>query len=97
MIRVDPANPYHPSIGAALRKTARSLADEVFLISDDERLTFNDVDRVVDRLASGLLSIGIGRGEVGFAFIEPSAGVEVTVEQILGACTGQIADYNIPR
>ncbi len=53
------------TIGAALRETARRFADRdalVFLQSGF-RLTWAEFDRSVDRIARGLLAIGLSRGD----------------------------------
>lgn len=51
------------TIGALLRRAAHEHGDRLFLIDEQERSTFAEVDRAVDRLAAGLLAIGIGPGD----------------------------------
>ncbi len=50
-------------VGEALRRSARTFQDELFLIDDDCRLSFGDVDAAVDKLACGLLTMGVRRGD----------------------------------
>lgn len=51
------------TIGDAVRGAAKSYPDELFLIDTDQRLTYAEVDKAVDALASGLISIGVQRGD----------------------------------
>lgn len=51
------------TIGEVLRRSARDHADREFIHADSRRMTFEDVDRQVDRLASGLLRAGVGPGD----------------------------------
>ena len=51
------------TIGALLRRAAQEHGDRLFLIDEEERSTFAEVDQAVDRLAAGLLAIGIGPGD----------------------------------
>lgn len=36
-------------------------------------------------------------GEVGFAFVEPTAGSELDQAQVIAFCRGRLADYKVPR
>lgn len=47
------------TIGEALRRSAQKHPDRVCLVGPEERLTFAEFDGRVDRLAEGLLSIGV--------------------------------------
>lgn len=58
---VQPMEPI--TIGALLRRAAQEHGDRLFLIDEEERSTFAEVDQAVDRLAAGLLAIGIGPGD----------------------------------
>ena len=53
------------TIGAALRQTARRFADRDAIVFPQAgvRLTWAEFDRAVDRLARGLLAIGLRRGD----------------------------------
>ena len=52
------------TIGKVLARQARDFGDKVFLtcLPDGRRFTFAQVDRISNRLANGLLALGIGRG-----------------------------------
>ncbi len=52
------------TIGRALSRAARLWGDRPFLIDGARRLSFAETDREVDRHARGLLSAGLGRGDV---------------------------------
>lgn len=51
------------TIGSALRRSAERWPDSEFVIGEGERLGYADVDARVDRLASGLLQLGVGPGD----------------------------------
>jgi fatty-acyl-CoA synthase len=51
------------TIGAALRQSAQTFGDALFLIDSHERLSFAEVDAMTDRLAAGLLAVGVRRGD----------------------------------
>lgn len=53
------------TIGAALREAARRFPRHEAVVSlfQDQRLTYADLDREADRVASALLASGIGRGD----------------------------------
>jgi len=51
------------SIGALLEESALIHADKPFLIFEDQRLTFAQVDRRVNRTANALRGMGVARGD----------------------------------
>jgi fatty-acyl-CoA synthase len=51
------------TIGKALRRSAKLWPEREFVIGRDERLTFAEADARVDRLATGLLRLGVKRGD----------------------------------
>lgn len=51
------------TIGQALRRSARLWPANEFIVGMGERLSFAEVDARVDRLATGLLRLGVGRGD----------------------------------
>jgi len=51
------------TIGQALRRSARTWPDNEFVVGMGARITYADFDAQVDRLALGLLDLGIGRGD----------------------------------
>lgn len=51
------------TIGEALRRSAVRWPGSEFLVGDGERIVYTDFDARVDRLASGLLQLGLGRGD----------------------------------
>lgn len=54
-------NPEDVTLGHALRTTAGTCPDRVFLSHEDRAITFQDADAQVDRLAAGLLRLGVRR------------------------------------
>ena len=59
-----PAHELGPTIDGLLATRARTHADRVFLRFASGDITFADADERVSRLAGGLASIGVGRGDV---------------------------------
>ena len=51
------------TIGDALRRSAECWPDSTFVIGDGERVSYTEFDERVDRLASGLLQLGVGHGD----------------------------------
>ena len=51
------------TIGDALRRSAKRWPDSEFVVGEGERVSYAEVDARVDRLASGLLQLGVGRGD----------------------------------
>jgi fatty-acyl-CoA synthase len=51
------------TVGEALRRSAGLWPEEVFVVGMGERLSFAEFDARVDRLASGLLRLGVRRGD----------------------------------
>ena len=51
------------TIGQALRRSAQSWPDNDFVVGMGSRVTYRDFDDQVDRLARGLLDLGVGRGD----------------------------------
>lgn len=49
------------TLGATLRRTVERFPDRIFIRLGEREITFRDADRQVDRLASGLLSLGVKR------------------------------------
>ncbi len=54
---------YSPTLPEALRDAVARHADREFIVYGDQRLSFRDVDRESARLAKGLLSLGVGKGD----------------------------------
>ena len=60
---MDDVAPYDPgfehrTIGALLRGQAERHGDRAWILFEDERLTFAEVDDRVDRLVAGLVGVG---------------------------------------
>jgi fatty-acyl-CoA synthase len=51
------------TIGEALRRSVQQWPENEFVIGDGERITYADLDARVDRLASGLLQLGVNPGD----------------------------------
>lgn len=51
------------TIGDALRRTADTFPDREAVIGEQHRLTFGELDRMVDELAEGLIAIGVEHGD----------------------------------
>ena len=51
------------TIGDALRRSAERWPDNTFVIGEGERVSYTKFDARVDRLASGLLQLGVRRGD----------------------------------
>ncbi len=51
------------SVVALLADTVKRHPDKIGFIAEDCRLTFKEFDGIVDRIAAGLASHGIGRGD----------------------------------
>ncbi|WP_254277550.1 AMP-binding protein [Halomonas sp. 3H] len=51
------------TIGAALRRTAESYPDRPAVIGEHSRLSFGELDRMVDEVAAGLIDVGIQHGD----------------------------------
>lgn len=51
------------TIGEALRRSVQQWPENEFVIGDGERITYADLDVRVDRLASGLLQLGVSPGD----------------------------------
>ena len=51
------------TIGDAVRRSAERWPDSTFVIGDGERVSYTEFDERVDRLASGLLQLGVGHGD----------------------------------
>ena len=50
-------------IGEALRRSAELWPDRDFVYGLDERVTYREFDKRVDRLATGLMGLGVTRGD----------------------------------
>ncbi|MGE0230805.1 MAG: AMP-binding protein, partial [Flavobacteriaceae bacterium] len=51
------------TLSSALRKSARSYPDLNAIVSASGAITFRELDQRVDRLAAGLLQLGVSRGD----------------------------------
>lgn len=51
------------TIGQALRRSATLWSEREFVVGMGERLTYSQFDAKVDRLAAGLLRLGVRRGD----------------------------------
>ena len=58
----DDGRNYRP-VGAVLRASAETFGAATFLVNGERRLSFAELDAAVDRAASGLLRLGIKRGD----------------------------------
>lgn len=57
------------TVGAVLAARVATRPDHVFVVCDDERLTYGEADRASRELARGLIGAGVGRGaHVGLCF-----------------------------
>ena len=52
-----------PTIPALVRSSAARFGDKTFLIAHGEELSYSDLDRRSTRLATSLLSKGVGKGD----------------------------------
>jgi crotonobetaine/carnitine-CoA ligase len=59
-------------IGNALRAQAEAVGDDVFLMMDDRRLTFDQVNRTVNSYVGGLRELGVACGDRVTLFLENS-------------------------
>jgi crotonobetaine/carnitine-CoA ligase len=55
-----------------LRRQAELIGDDVWLLSGDRQLTYAEADRIVDRYANGLNSLGMTKGDVVTMVMDPS-------------------------
>ncbi|MBV1918095.1 MAG: AMP-binding protein [Sphingomonadaceae bacterium] len=51
------------NLGRVLQMQADAVGDDVYLLSDDRRITFAETDRKVNSIARGLADLGVGRGD----------------------------------
>lgn len=63
MHQLDVSVPANRVIGNALRTQAETAGDGVFLMMDDRRLTFAQVNDTANAYAEGLLRLGVGPGD----------------------------------
>lgn len=54
--------PFPPTLPNVLAHAVERFGDEDFLVRDEQRLTFREVDEASARLACGLLALGVGKG-----------------------------------
>ena len=59
----DPFSARGRTLGQVLRDRAEQFPDRVWLMSDDRRLTFADVNQRANDYAAGLAGLGVGRGD----------------------------------
>jgi crotonobetaine/carnitine-CoA ligase len=50
-------------LGAILERQAEVLGDSVFLMQDERRVTFGEANRIVNSIAHGLRTLGVGAGD----------------------------------
>jgi crotonobetaine/carnitine-CoA ligase len=60
---LDLSDTRNRNLGRILQLQADAVGDNVFLLHDDERITFAETDRKVNRIARGLADLGVGRGD----------------------------------
>ena len=53
---------YRPTLPTVLRRAAEMFGDETFLVTEDDRVTFREVDEESRSLAKRLLALGVGKG-----------------------------------
>src|SRR5689334_19561438 len=53
---------FTPTSGELIKHAAQKYGDKTFVVLDDRRLSFNDVEEASRRLAKGLLASGAGKG-----------------------------------
>jgi crotonobetaine/carnitine-CoA ligase len=63
MHQLDVSVPANRVIGTALRTQAETVGDDVFLMMDERRLTFAQVNDAANAYARGLLELGVGPGD----------------------------------
>ena len=68
----DVSDPEGRVIGAVLSAQAEAQPDALFLRMDDRRLSFGQVDAIVNSYAGGLADLGLGRGDRLSLFMENS-------------------------
>ena len=59
----DVSDPDHRVIGEVLRWQAERQPDAPFLMMDDRRLSFGEVNELTNSLAAGLAKLGVERGQ----------------------------------
>ena len=62
MIQQIPDTGYHPTIPVALERARREFADNVFIVTPSEEMTYDQADSASRRVAKQLLADGIGKG-----------------------------------
>ena len=60
---VDLTNVGERTIGHVLRTQAATIGDDLFLMDESRRMTYSEVNMRVNRIANGLVQLGIERGD----------------------------------
>lgn len=60
---IDVNDPANRVIGDVLRSQAEHVGDDVFLLADDERLTYGQANEAANSYAAGLRALGVERGD----------------------------------
>ena len=63
MNHLDLTNTRDRNLGRILQMQADRVGDNVYLLSNDKRLTFYETDLAVNSIARGLADLGVGRGD----------------------------------
>lgn len=62
-MKFDLADPAHRTLPAVLSGWARATPDAIFLMAGDGKQSFAETERAVNRIANGLVALGIARGD----------------------------------
>lgn len=83
------------TLGQILDRAVAAFPDNeaVVYVDRDFRLTYRQFGDLVDRLACGLMAMGIQEG----AFIKLKKGAATQAEDVRDFCRGRISRYKIPK
>ncbi len=75
-------------VGKILATQADAVGDDIWLMSDDRKVTFGEAHEQVNRIAHGLSRLGVGRGDLVSMLMEPS--IELILTGIAASRLGAI-------
>jgi crotonobetaine/carnitine-CoA ligase len=70
--RLDLADPRDRLLGRCLRRQAEAIPERPFLLADDRRWSYGDVNRLANGVAGGLRALGVGHGDTVSLLMESS-------------------------
>jgi crotonobetaine/carnitine-CoA ligase len=76
------------TLGQVLAAQARDLPDDIWLMSDDRKVSFSEADKLANRYANGLARHGVAKGDTVAMVMEPS--IEVPLLAMAAARLGAI-------